>query len=191
MKKETLYNIFSKFPTLETERLILRAMRVSDAPDMYDYAKRTEVTRYLLWNPHPDIAYTRRYLEYLSGRYRLGLFYDWALISKETGRMIGTCGFVRFDCPHNSAELGYVLNPDYQGKGLMTEAARRVLQFGFSVLGLHRVECRYMVENEPSRQVMKRLGMSFEGVRRSSMLVKGLYRDIGYCAILANEFRAE
>ena len=73
----------------------------------------------------------------------------------------------------------------------MTEAAKRVLQFGFSVLGLHRIEARYMVENTPSRQVMKKLGMTFEGVKRSSMLVKGLYRDIGTCAILANEFRAE
>ena len=117
MKKETLYHIFSHFPELETERLILRAMRVSDAACMYDYAKRPEVTKYLLWSPHPDIGYTRRYLEYLAGRYRLGQFYDWAIISKADGRMIGTCGFVRFDCPHNSAEIGYVLNPEYQGQG--------------------------------------------------------------------------
>ncbi|MBQ8356424.1 MAG: GNAT family N-acetyltransferase [Clostridia bacterium] len=191
MKQETLYNIFSHFPQLETERLLLRALRVTDAPDMYDYAKRPEVTRYLLWNPHPDITHTRRYLEYLGGRYRLGQFYDWALISKKDHRMIGTCGFVRFDCPHNCAEIGYVLNPDYHGRGLMPEAARRVMQFGFSVLGLHRIEARYMVENTPSRHVMEKLGMTFEGVRRSSMLVKGLYRDIGICAILANEFRAE
>jgi ribosomal-protein-alanine N-acetyltransferase len=144
-----------------------------------------------LWSPHPDITYTRRYLEYLAGRYRLGQFYDWAIISKADGRMIGTCGFVRFDCPHNSAEIGYVLNPDHQGKGYMYEAARRVMQFGFSVLGLHRIEARYMTENLPSRRVMEKLGMTFEGVKRSAMLVKGLYRDIGYCAILANEFRAE
>lgn len=191
MKKETLYHIFSHFPELETERLHLRAMRVSDAADMYDYARRAEVTKYLLWSPHPDITYTRRYLEYLAGRYRLGQFYDWAIINKADGRMIGTCGFVRFDCPHNSAEIGYVLNPDYQGQGYMYEAARRVMKFGFSVLGLHRIEARYMVENAPSRQVMEKLGMTFEGVKRGSMLVKGLYRDIGYCAILANAFRAE
>lgn len=191
MKQESLYHIFSHFPQLETERLYLRAIRVSDAPDMYDYAKRPEVTQYLLWNPHPDIAYTRRYLEYLAGRYRLGLFYDWALIHKADKRMIGTCGFVRFDCPHNSAELGYVLHPDYHGQGLMSEAAKRVLQFGFSVLGLHRIEARYMAENTPSRHVMEHLGMTFEGIRRHGMLVKGLYRDIGTCAILANEFRAE
>ena len=191
MKKETLYHVFSHFPVLETDRLHLRAIRVSDAADMYDYAKRDEVTKYLLWNPHPDVTYTRRYLEYLAGRYRLGQFYDWAIVSKSDQRLIGTCGFVRFDCPHNSAEIGYVLSPDYQGQGYMYEAARRVMQFGFSVLGLHRIEARYMIENASSRQVMEKLGMTFEGVKRSSMLVKGQYRDIGYCAILANEFRAE
>lgn len=187
MKQETLYNIFSHMPELETERLLLRPLRVSDAPDMYDYAKRADVTKYLLWNPHPDLTYTRRYLEYLAGRYRLGQFYDWALISKESKRMIGTCGFVRFDCPHNRAEIGYVLHPDYHRQGLMSEAVRRVLHFGFSVLGLHRVEARYMVDNTASRQLMEKVGMQFEGVQRGAMLVKGAYRDIGICAILARD----
>ncbi len=189
MKQETLYNIFSHFPSLETERLYLRQLRVSDAPDMYDYAKRPEVTQYLLWNPHPNLSYTRSYLEYLAGRYRLGQFYDWALILKESGRMIGTCGFVRFDCPHNRAEIGYVLNPDYRGQELMPEAVREVLRFGFSVLGLHRVEARYMVENAASGRVMEKVGMQFEGVQRGAMLVKGSYRDIGICAILTNDLR--
>ena len=191
MRQETLYHIFSHMPNLETERLILRPIRVSDAPDMYDYAKREDVTRYLLWNPHPNMEHTRRYLEYLGGQYRLGKFYDWALCLKESGRMIGTCGFVRFDCPHNSAEIVYVLHPDYRGQELMPEAIRRVLQFGFSVLSLHRVEARYMVENLPSRRVMEKVGMQFEGVKRQAMLVKGFYRDIGTYAILANEFRHE
>lgn len=191
MKQETLYNIFSHMPNLETERLYLRPLRVSDAPDMYAYAQREDVTRYLLWNPHPDVNHTRRYLEYLAGRYRLGQFYDWAICLKEERRMIGTCGFVRFDCPHNCAEIGYVLNPDYRGQGLMPEAVRRILQFGFSVLGLHRIEARYMIENTPSRQVMEKVGMQFEGVRRKAMLVKGAYRDIGYCAILAGDLRHE
>ena len=191
MKKESICRIFSHMPQLETERLILRRMRVGDEQDMYEYARRSEVTRYLLWSPHPDLFYTRDYLRYLATRYATGSFYDWAIVSKSDQRMIGTCGFVRFDCPHNSAEIGYVLSPDYQGQGYMYEAARRVMQFGFSVLGLHRIEARYMVENASSRQVMEKLGMTFEGVKRSSMLVKGQYRDIGYCAILANEFRAE
>ena len=72
MKKENLLHIFSRMPRLETERLILRPMRVSDAADMFEYAKNPDVTRYLLWRPHPNIEHTRSYLEYLAGRYRLG-----------------------------------------------------------------------------------------------------------------------
>ena len=189
MKKETLLHIFSHIPELETERLVLRAMRVKDADDMFEYAKNAEVTRYLLWRPHQTREYTRHYLEYLAGRYRIGAHYEWAMIHKESGRMIGSCGFANIDCPHNRAELGYVLNPAYRGQGLVVEAAQRVLRFGFNVLGLHRIEARYMVENTASRRVMDKLGMKFEGVARSAMLVHGVYRDIGTCAILAAEYR--
>ena len=191
MRKETLLNIFSKMPELETPRLILRAARVSDARDMFEYAKDPEVTRYLLWKPHPDESYTRSYLEYLAGRYRIGAHYEWVVADKETKRMIGTCGFASIDCANNCAELGYVLNPAYRGRGLILEAAQRVLQFGFCVLGLNRIEARYMVENTASLRVMEKLGMQFEGVAREGMLIKGLYRDIGKCAILAKDFRAE
>jgi len=190
MNKETLFRIFSHMPQLETERLTLRAMRVCDSADMYDYARRPEVSRYLLWRPHTDVGYTRRYLEYLAGRYRIGAHYEWAMIHKESGRMIGTCGFARIDTAHNCAELGYVLHPDFHGQGIVPEAAARVLKFGFSVLGLNRIEARYMVENTPSRRVMDKLGMQFEGVQRAAMLVKGSYRDIAVCAILAKEYRA-
>ena len=191
MKKENLYHIFSRMPILETERLILRPMRVDDAPDMYDYAKNPDVARFLLWRPHPDITHTREYLEYLAGRYRLGMHYEWAIVLKETNRMIGTCGFAAIDCPHNVGEIGYVLHPDHHGKGLVPEAAARVLRFGFSVLGLHRIEARFMVGNNASCRVMEKLGMRFVGIRREAMLVKGVYRDIGTYAILASEFRAE
>ncbi len=191
MKKESLYRIFSHMPELQTENLLLRPARVSDADDMFAYAKNPEVSKYLLWSPHPDLAYTRRYLEYLAGRYRIGAHFEWAVIHKKTGRMIGTCGFAKIDTAHNSAELGYVLHPDFRGQGLVVEAAKRVMDFGFSVLMLHRVEARYMVENAASRRVMEKLRMRFEGVYREAMLIKGLYRDIGVCAILRGEFRAE
>ncbi len=191
MKKETLYRIFSRMPELETERLFLRAARVSDTDDMFAYAKDPEVTKYLLWRPHADRDYTRAYLEYLAGRYRLGAHYEWVMVLKENGRMIGTCGFAKIDAPNNCGELGYVLNPEYRGHGLVVEAAKRVMSFGFSMLALQRIEARFMAENTASRRVMEKLGMRFEGVHRSAMLVKGLYRDIGTCAILRGEFFAE
>ena len=129
MRKESIYKIFAKIPTLSTERLTLRKIELDDIDDMYEYAKDPEVTRYLLWRPHPCREYTRSYLEYLAGRYRLGAHYEWAMIHRESGRMIGTCGFAGIDCPNACAELGYVLNPDFRGQGLVVEAARCVMDF--------------------------------------------------------------
>ena len=192
VKKDILYKLFSRIPTLETDRLILRGMQVSDAEDMYAYARRPSVTQYLTWNPHTDLAETREYLTYVGQRYRTGDFYDWAVVYKESGRakgrMIGTCGFTSFNCPHDSAEIGYVLNPDYQGRGLATEAVRRVLEFGFDELGLHRIEAHFMEGNDASRRLMERVGMTFEGYARESMRIKGKFCTIGTCAILRREY---
>ena len=191
MKKESLHRIFSKMPMLRTGRLYLRPMRVTDAEDMFAYAKNPEVSRYLVWRAHADIGYTREYLTYLEGRYRQGLHYEWAVICGADNRMIGTCGFSAVDTVHGVGEVGYVLHPDYWGQGFATEALREVLRFGFHVLGLRRIEARYAVGNEASRRVMEKVGMCFEGVRRQAMLLKGAPVDIGMCAILRHEFNLE
>ncbi len=188
MEKERICKIFSNMPELDTARLLLRPMRVSDAEDMFCYARRQDVTEFLLWSPHPSMQYTADYLRYLQRRYALGEFYDWAVVEKASGRMIGTCGFTRFDLPHNGGELGYVLNPDYHGMGYGTEAATRVLRFGFEKLCLHRVEAKFMQGNDASLRVMEKLGMTLEGYRRDGMYVKGQYRTVGVCSILKDEF---
>ncbi|MBR3965549.1 MAG: GNAT family N-acetyltransferase [Clostridia bacterium] len=175
-------------PELETERLILRKMRADDASDMYEYAKRRDVTEFLTWVPHPDKRYTKDYLEYLGTRYRVGDFFDWAITLKENGKMIGTCGFTSFDYANDCAEMGYVLNPDYRGRGIAPEALRAVLDFGFSNLALHRAEAKFIEGNDASRRVMEKVGMKFEGIRRGGMLIKGDYRNIGICAVLRDEF---
>lgn len=189
MKREKIYKIFSSMPTLKTERLIMRPMREGDAADMYDYAHREDVTAYLLWSPHPSVSYTRDYLKYIESRYTAGDFYDWAVIEKESGKMIGTCGFTKIDAPNNVGEIGYVLNPDFHGKGYGTEVASEAVRFGFDILGLHRIEAKFMEGNRSSRHVMEKLGMTFEGYSRDALFVKGKYRTVGVCALLAEDYR--
>ena len=190
MNKHFIYTIFSRIPILETERLTLRKMKPDDAEDMFDYARRADVTQYLTWSCHPDSAYTREYLQYVQKQYEDGEFYDWAVVHRESGRMIGTCGFTSFDDDNNAGEIGYVLNPDFRGQGLMPEAVWEVMKFGFLRLNLHRITARYMEGNAPSRRVMEKVGMSFEGTFRSAMYIKGEYRTISVCAILREEFLA-
>ena len=81
-----------------------------------------------------------------------------------------------------------MLNPEYWGKGIATEALTRVLRFGFEELKLHRIEARFIQENERSLHVMEKVGMRFEGIAREGMRIKERYRDVGTCAILAADF---
>ena len=189
MNKELLTYKFKHMPTLTTERLVLRKMCALDASDMYDYAKRPVVTKYLLWSPHSSAEYSKTFLKFVSKKYRAGQFYDWAVEEKLSGKMIGTCGFTSIDTEHKKGEIGYVINPDFWGRGYATEAASEMLRFGFEVLELNRIECRFMKENEASFKVMKKLDMTFEGYMRDAMYVKGEYRTIGVCSILNEEFR--
>ena len=190
MKDSFLRKLFKRIPELEGERVLLRRLRVADAADMYDYARRESVTRYLLWSPHPDPDYTRQYLSYLQGRYRDGELYDWAVIDKTSWKMIGTTGFPLISEANRNAEVGYVLHPDYWGRGYATEILHTVLRFAFQTLRLHRVEARCFEEHAASRRVMEKCNMRYEGSARDALLVKGRYVTVAVYAVLADEFAA-
>ncbi len=183
-----MLSIFSKPPTLTTDRLILRKILVSDYKDMFEYSCRPETSRYLLWTPHESPKFTKRYLSYLQTQYRDECFYDFALEHRETGKMIGTCGFTDFDLGNNAAEVGYVLNPDFWHMGLAPEALTRLMQFGFSELRLHRLVAKIMVENDASKHVAEKCGFRHEATHKDSMLVKGEFRTICEYAILSGEY---
>ena len=189
MKREKIYRLFSRMPTLTTERLLLRPMSTLDAYDMYEYSCREDLTEFLLWSPHPSVSYTRDYLAYVESRYATCDFYDWAVVLQSSGKMIGTVGFTKIDAPHNSAEIGYVINPEYHRLGLGFEAAERIVAFGFEKLELHRIEAKFMKGNDSSLHVMEKLGMKFEGVARKAVCVNGIYKDVGTCAIICDEFK--
>lgn len=102
--------------------------------------------------------------------------------------MIGTCGFTSFDIDNNSAELGYVLHPDYWGRGLGKEALMRVMIFGFAELRLHRMTAKIMTENVASKRLAQSCGMRHEATHVDGMRIKGNYETIDVYAILAGEF---
>ena len=188
MEREEIVKVFRHIPTIETERLVLRRMSKSDAYDMFEYASNTAVTRYLTWDVHPNARFSANYLSYLQSKYRSGEFFDWAVTLRSTGKMIGTCGFTRFNFPAYSAEIGYVINPAYWGHGIAAEAAARVLCFGFEYLGLNRIEAKCMQGNAQSRRVMEKLGMTYEGTARDGMLVKNRFVSVETSAILKRDY---
>ena len=187
MNKSQL-SLFKKIPTVTTERLVLRKMMPRDAEDMYEYAQDPAVTQFLLWEPHVNVKFTQSYLKFIQTQYAAAAFFDWAVTLAESGKMIGTCGFAAIDTDNDAGEIGYVINPEYWGKGYATEALTRVMSFGFGVLGLHRIYVRIMAGNAASERVARKCGMRHEATFYSSLFVKGEYRTIKYFAILREEF---
>ena len=191
MEKDEILKIFKNPPILECDRIILRKMDRSFADDMFEYASNPAVTKYLTWDVHPNRPFSYNYLGYVNSRYRTGEFFDWAITMRDSGKMIGTCGFTRFNFSSYSAEIGFVLNPKYWGYSIAPEASRRVIRFGFDTLELHRIEARYMENNIQSRRVMEKSGMTFEGIYRDMMLVRGQFVSVGVCSILRSEFNRD
>lgn len=185
-----VYDLFVRMPILYTERLMLRKITVRDSEDMYEYSKRPEVSRYLLWSPHDDIRVTKNYTRYLQGLYLKKGFYDWALVLRRSDKMIGTCGFSHIDAENNCAEIGYVLNSDYWGLGYAAEAVMRVLAFGFETAGFNRIFARILDGNTQSVRVAEKCRMRYEATHKNAIIVKGEYKTYHEYAILKNEFLA-
>ncbi|MFI8684753.1 GNAT family N-acetyltransferase [Rossellomorea sp. NPDC077527] len=171
---------FPDVPKIETERIILRKITEDDAEDMYVYASNGEVTRLVTWDTHSSLSDTVRFIQTFLPRYDA----LWGIELKENGTFIGTVHFVWWQSEHNSAEMGYVLSHEYWGKGLMTEAAEAIISFGFDRMNLVRIQARCFLENKGSEGVMKKVGMSFEGISRKAMYVKGEHKDLKVYSIL-------
>jgi ribosomal-protein-alanine N-acetyltransferase len=146
-------DVLKNLPTLETDRLILRKMILGDTEAVFAYASDPEVTRYVIWDAHRTIEDSEIFLRSVAERYENAEVADWGIVYKGNGRFIGGCGIVGWDLENARAEIGYVLSRQYWGQGLMPEAVRAMIAFGFEKMGLNRLEARCITENTASARV--------------------------------------
>ncbi|ACX66712.1 GNAT family N-acetyltransferase [Paenibacillus sp. Y412MC10] len=182
-------DIFSDLPTLETGRTILRKLRSEDEPDIFRYGSDDEVSRYTSWPTHQTMADTRHYLNKVLQKYDHHAVAPWGIVDKETGRVIGTSGFMAWNVHHAKAELGYALSKDYWNRGYMTEVIRTIISYGFEVMKLVRIEASCLPSNLGSARVMEKAGMTFEGIIRQSIFVKGKHEDLKLYSIVVDDYR--
>ena len=178
----------ANLPSLESERLILRRLCMRDAPDIYDYSRDHEVARHVLWTAHTSPSESRSYIRYMLRRYRLGEPSSWGIVLKQENRVIGTIGFMWIQEENASAEVGYSLGRAYWNQGIMTEALRLILDFGFKSLKLNRIEAQHEVDNPASGAVMRKAGMTYEGTLRQRLCNKGKFVDVALYAALRSEY---
>jgi len=154
----------------ETERLIVRQWKEDDYLDLYDYAKDEEVTKFLTWQPYNDIETAKERIAYLIESYKNNeIKTDYAIELKSENKVIGSIAIVRYsDKNEGLAEIGYVLGLKYQGFGYMTEALKGMFKYIFDNSIAARIQLQHDIDNSKSGNVMKRAGMTFEGILRKA-----------------------
>ena len=150
--------------TLETERLILRGWRPEDLNDLYEYAKRPSMAMGG-WKPHANKRASLRALKsFIKEDDR------WAIVLKENEKVIGQLRLYpdknrgQFSARHSAYLINYALSEDYWGKGYMTEAVKRVIDYAFDEMRIELLGVSHRPDNIRSKRVIERCGFQYDGV---------------------------
>ena len=177
------------FPTLRTERLLLRAFSLADAPRVQELAGSRDVASTTLTMPHPyEDGMAEAWIEGHPAAWEAGKRLTLAITTGGDG-VVGAIGLHHLDPVHRNGEMGYWIGVPYWNRGFATEAAAAVLGFAFGELGLHRVGARHFPRNPASGRVLRKVGMVHEGTMREHVRRWGRFEDLECYAILEDEWR--
>lgn len=155
--------------TIETSRLILRRAIREDAEPMFrNWASDPEVTKFLTWPAHSNIAVSEMVIGSWLQEYEKESYYQWMIVLKELDEPIGSISVVRQNDRVEEAEIGYCIGSQWWHKGIMTEALSAVIEYLFTEVGMNRVAARHDPNNPHSGGVMRKCGMKYEGTHRAS-----------------------
>ena len=180
------------FPTLETDRLLLRELVAADAPDLFAVHSDAEAMRWFGNDPLTDVEQAEHLIEAFA-RWRqapeMGL--RWAIERKADSQYLGSCGLFRWQRSWKSCLAGGELASFAWGKGYMVEALAAALAWGFDGMELNRVEAQVHPDNDASIRLVRRLGFAQEGRLREAGFWHGKHHDLLQFAVLRREFTAD
>jgi RimJ/RimL family protein N-acetyltransferase len=176
-------------PALETERLILRPFRLTDAADVQRLAGDRAIadTTATIPHPYPDGA-AEAWIASHAEHFASGESVTFAITRRDDGALLGAIG-LELRPEHRRAELGYWVGKPFWNRGYATEATRAVVRYAFKCLPLDRVFAEYFLRNPASERVMRKIGMLPEGILRRHFIRWGAPEDLGVCSILRDEWR--
>lgn len=163
------------FPTLQTDRLILREILLEDATDLFNYYNDREVTQYLDWFGPSSVDHARDIISNWNEQFQQNTFMRWGITLKGANKIIGTIPMNPVRGPFEwklPMTIGYELSREYWNQGIMTEALQAIIPYIFNTLNNHRICAEVFPENTASLHILKKLGFEKEGY-----LVKHLWHD--------------
>jgi ribosomal-protein-alanine N-acetyltransferase len=186
----TIEAAFTDFPTLTTSRLLLRQIQPQDAEALFTVLSDEQVTQFYGHEPHQSLDDTRKLIGQIQQRYARREALRWGITLRGEDRVIGSCSLHHFGPNFSRAETGYELHRAFWGKSIASEAMSAVLTYGFDVLGLHRVEAIIDIANERSKNLLLKLGFTYEGNLRQRYPFRDRFEDEHYFGLLKDEWRS-
>lgn len=184
---------FIQFPTLLTDRLHLRQLKLEDTQSIFEYKSRNDTQEFPRIEMHTTISESQKFLESCIQKYsdKKGIY--WAITVCPDDSIIGTvalCAMHGDDWMNHRAEISFVLSSEYQQKGIMTEACRAIINYAFlNWRPLQRIHAEIASTNEPSLKMSRKIGFKEEGVlRKYQHDKKGKLWDIHILSLLKDDW---
>lgn len=173
-----------------SSHLYLRRLKKEDWKDVHLYASQETVSQYQAWGPNSEVE-TLAYVEdVLKAEKEVPQTrYVHALVDEKNGRVIGAGEIIIKSFVHQSGEIGYILHPDYWGKGIGTLLGNALVERGFSELNMHKISATCDPQNISSQKVLTKIGMTLEGRIRHALKMKNGWRDSLLFGLLKDEWK--
>jgi ribosomal-protein-alanine N-acetyltransferase len=177
---------FLPFPNLESERLVLRQITPNDVNEIFALRSNPETMKYI---PRPlvtTIDQAMEHIKMIQDKIVSSEGINWAITEKGNPKMIGIIGHYRIRWEHFRSEIGYMLLPEYHGKGIITEAIQLMVRFGFDDMKMHSLEAIIDPANLASAKVLEKNGFIKEAHLKENEFYEGKFLDTVIYSILNN-----
>ena len=179
---------FSPYHELVTERLLLRRVIFSDVNEVFELRSNPKTMQYI---PRPILTSKEEALQHIQmieDKIVDNEGINWAITLKGSSKLLGIIGHYRIKPEHYRAEIGYMLLPEYHGKGIATEAIKATVAYGFDQMKLHSIEAIIDPENTASARVLEKNGFVKEAHFRENEYYNGKFVDTVIYGLLKSEW---
>ncbi len=177
-----------EFPTIETERLILRQHCLTDATAVLQLFADPQVTEHYLVHPFTKLSQAEAIVQKRIDRWQNGHGIRWAITRKGEDSLLGSCGFNKWHLPGEPFEIGYELKRPYWNQGIMTEAITASVHYGFTIRHMPAIEAWIIPENIASARVLQKVGFQSQGIQKAKGYFNGGFYDLEHFLVNKNNW---
>lgn len=181
---------FHPFPVIETERLRLRRTTPEDLDFLFYLRSHNDVMKYIDRPLATSMDFITEMYKKIQENIEGNIAVAWHIEEKESHVPVGQIGYYRNDKDNHRGEVGYMLSPEQQGKGLASEALKAALDYGINTLGFHSIEANVNPGNDASVKLLEKHGFVKEAHFRENHYFDGKFLDSAIYSLLASEWKS-